>query len=230
MCNSAVLSFVQRVLDAKDVAGKAVLEVGAFDVNGSPRPHIEGLGPSHYVGVDISAGPGVDEVLDVRDLVDRFGVGSFDVVISVEMLEHVHDWRRAISQMKRVLRPGGVLLLTTRSRGFPHHDYPHDFWRFELADVEEIFRDMLLEVNEPDLEEPGVLVRATRPATFAEADLSLMRLHSIIYGFRVRNTNAVLSRVAEARSKPRAVVRGAVLGILTDRSANWLRAVVRRAR
>jgi SAM-dependent methyltransferase len=38
---------------------------------------------------------------------------SFDLVISIEVLEHVPDARRATEEIARLLRPGGVLLLTT---------------------------------------------------------------------------------------------------------------------
>ena len=82
--------------------------------------------PANYVGIDITAGRGVDEVCDVADLVARFGASSFDLVISTEMLEHVYDWPRAVNKMKEVLRPEGVILFTTRSPGFPLHGYPDD--------------------------------------------------------------------------------------------------------
>jgi ubiquinone/menaquinone biosynthesis C-methylase UbiE len=38
---------------------------------------------------------------------------SFDLVISIEVLEHVGDVRKAIQEIVRVLRPGGTALITT---------------------------------------------------------------------------------------------------------------------
>ncbi|MEQ1761626.1 MAG: class I SAM-dependent methyltransferase [Pyrinomonadaceae bacterium] len=184
MCNSACLDFGRTKLTEADVAGKRVIEIGAVDINGSLRPDVEALGPSEYLGIDIAEGPGVDEVCNVYDLVERYGPESFDVAISSEMIEHVHDWRKAISQIKQILRPGGVLVMTTRSIGFPYHDYPFDYWRYELDDMRTIFSDMTIEALEPDTDDPGVLVKARKPENFVENDLSEHALYSMVIGGR----------------------------------------------
>jgi len=57
-------------------------------------------------------------VLPAERLVDYFGPESFDVVVSTEVVEHVLDWRLVINNMKVVLRRGGFIYLTTRSRAF----------------------------------------------------------------------------------------------------------------
>jgi 2-polyprenyl-3-methyl-5-hydroxy-6-metoxy-1,4-benzoquinol methylase len=44
--------------------------------------------------------------------------GSFDVVISSEMLEHAEAPERAIRELARVLRPRGLLVLTTPNRAW----------------------------------------------------------------------------------------------------------------
>ena len=166
LVNNAVLDFIRTSITAEDVVGRSVLEVGALDVNGSARRVIEPLGPASYVGVDIQEGPGVDRIVSVSFLVDIFGTEAFDIVVATEMLEHVQDWRWAVTQLKRVVAPGGVLLVTTRSPGFHHHGYPHDFWRFTTVDFGRIFADLQESRVVSDPSSPGVFVVGRRPAAF----------------------------------------------------------------
>src|SRR6185436_2470923 len=51
------------------------------------------------------------EVHDIQNI--QHPSGSFDTVISCETVEHVPDPRKAISELARLLKPGGRLLLTT---------------------------------------------------------------------------------------------------------------------
>jgi SAM-dependent methyltransferase len=188
MCTNGCLDFTRAQLGEGDVRGRDVLEVGARDYNGTVRSVIEPFEPARYVGVDMLAGPGVDVVAKAEALVDHFGADSFDVVISTELLEHARDWRQVVSNLKRVTRPGGVLVLTTRSKGFPFHGCPLDFWRFELEDFRAIFSDFTIETLEQDAPQtPGVFLRARKPQAFKEVELSDHRLYSIVTRRRTRD-------------------------------------------
>ena len=113
MCNMTGLIFGTRNLYDDEIRDKMVLEVGSRVVLGSLRPFIESRHPDKYVGIDIVDGTGVDVICDAERLLDRFQVGSFDVVVSTELLEHVRDWKKAISNIKHVCRSGGIILITT---------------------------------------------------------------------------------------------------------------------
>jgi SAM-dependent methyltransferase len=159
--------FATTALDPGEVTGKTVIEAGAQDVNGSARASVEAYGPAAYLATDMYPGNGVDVVCAAQDLPARFGDATADVVISTEMLEHAEDWQGAMAGMLTVLRPGGVLVLTTRSEGFPPHGYPDDWWRFSPAAMEAILKAAGLEdiqvQPDPDPASPGVFARAVRP-------------------------------------------------------------------
>ena len=127
--HASVMSFVAG-LPKELWTGKRVLEVGSCNVNGSVRSIIQ---PSakEYIGVDIVQGPGVDIKLDATELQGFWNTESFDIVVSTEMLEHAENWVFALDNMKSMVKPGGFLILTTRSYGFPFHN-PPDHWRFEI--------------------------------------------------------------------------------------------------
>jgi hypothetical protein len=136
MCNQWCLQFSAQAVGHLGSPTR-MLEVGSLDVNGTVRS-VLGHAVTSYYGVDIRPGPGVDEVLDVARLSERFGAEAFDLVTSTEMLEHCFDWQGALFQMLNVLRPDGVLLLTTRSPGFPLHDHPADHWRFGREELKHL--------------------------------------------------------------------------------------------
>ena len=169
----SAMAFACPALTEADVCGKAVLEAGSMNVNGSVRDYVESLGPVSYIGTDMRPGPGVDVVCDAADLAGRFAAA--DVVISTEMLEHAKDWQAAVRGMISVLAEGGVLVLTTRSEGFPLHGYPEDHWRYSVAAMGVILAAAGLDVErlepDPDPQSPGVFARARKPAGWSWPDV-----------------------------------------------------------
>jgi len=186
MCTPEAAAFVRRALTVEDVKGRRVVEVGSCDVNGSARSALEVFGPARYVGVDIVRGPSVDVVEDASRLVGRFGPASFDVVLSTEMVEHVEDWRAVFTNLKGLCALGGVVVVTTRSPGFPYHACPDDFWRYTPADMGLIFADFEVEMleSERDPAKPGVFIKARKADARPVVDLGPIALHSVFTGGR----------------------------------------------
>lgn len=184
MCHASVIFFGVKNLTREDIENKRVIDVGSHNYNGNMSIVAEKMNPKEYIGVDMIPGPGVDVVCLAEDLVEKFGAESFDTVISNELMEHARNWRDVISNMKRVLKPGGNILLTTRGKGFKIHAYPHDYWRYDVEDMKKIFSDFDIEILIPDHQAPGVLLKAKKPLNFTENDLSTIDLFSVVTGER----------------------------------------------
>lgn len=160
--HASVYDFVTRVLGRDEVEGRRILEVGSLDVNGSVRPYVTSLRPAEYVGVDRRRGRRVDVVARAEQLPGMYGKESFDVVICTETLEHMSDWRVSLWGMAAVLRIGGLLVLTTRSPGFPRHDHPADYWRFSVTNMHMLFHVWDLGYIGTDSDAPGVFIVARK--------------------------------------------------------------------
>jgi len=119
---------------ARDVAeyfplAEPLVEIGARAAEGqeSIADMRAIFGAKEHIGCDIQEGLGVDRIEDVHHL--TFETESIGTVIALETLEHVADPIRAVEEMWRVLRPGGVLAISSLMF-FPIHDHPWDYWRF----------------------------------------------------------------------------------------------------
>ncbi len=123
-----VKEFVQLVAETLPVP-EPIYEFGALQVPGQEgfadlRPLFPGR---EYVGCDLRAGPGVDRVLDLHRI--ALADGTVGTVLLLDTLEHVQFFWLALEEVRRVLKPGGLLVLSS-VMDFPIHDYPADYWRF----------------------------------------------------------------------------------------------------
>jgi SAM-dependent methyltransferase len=60
---------------------------------------------------------------------------SIGLVLNCESLEHIQNPQKAIDEIHRVLRPNGLLILTTVMH-FKIHRAPKDYWRFTPDGIE----------------------------------------------------------------------------------------------
>jgi len=98
-----------------------------------------------YIGLDYlgpsataKAALNVDVCGDATEL--PFRSGSFDSVIAMEVLEHVKQPEMALSEIKRVLRPDGYLVVTVPFL-YRVHDPVHDFWRYTSHGLQTLLHD-----------------------------------------------------------------------------------------
>jgi SAM-dependent methyltransferase len=117
-----LVSIIARYLANKQVS---VFDHGCGD---SPyRPLFRGIA-SQYLGGDIPGNPDADIVLDASGCVPC-GDDTFDVILSIQVLEHVADVSRYLSESRRLLKKNGLMILTTHG-WWTHHPFPHDYWRW----------------------------------------------------------------------------------------------------
>ncbi len=109
------------------------------------RPFIEPLVDS-YEGFDIEARTAnVAYLGDIQDM-RAVPADAFDTAICLEVLEHVPDPFRAATEIRRVLKPGGVLIASA-----PHlsrlHEEPHDYYRYTHYGLRHLFTQAGLTVE-----------------------------------------------------------------------------------
>jgi SAM-dependent methyltransferase len=109
-----------------------ILDIGSKEARGS-----YGFGPppsdAKVVCVDMFAGTGVDLVADAHDM-PMVPSGSVDCVVSVSTLEHVRHPFKVVSELYRILKPGGLIYVNVPFI-FPFHADPDDFYRFSCNGI-----------------------------------------------------------------------------------------------
>ena len=74
----------------------------------------------------------ITEDLDIED--------KFDLVLCTNVLEHVYETKKAIKNLKSLMKDGGQLLVSVPFI-YPLHDEPTDFWRFTEHALKKIFSE-----------------------------------------------------------------------------------------
>ncbi len=126
--NPFIRGLVRAVTETFALPGP-ILEVGAYQCEGqSDIADLRSLFPGRpYTGIDVRPGRGVDEIANVEAL--PYPDASFGTVLALETFEHVAHFWRGFAEIRRVLRPDGVLLVSSPFY-FHIHPHPNDYWRF----------------------------------------------------------------------------------------------------
>lgn len=119
----------------------AILDVGSG--TGTMIEHLSRFGDVRGVDFDPEAirfcrERGVQAVERIEGDRLPFADGSFDVVTSFDVLEHIEDDGAMLAEMHRVLRPGGTLLLAVPALPFlwgPQDEISHHHRRYRHAEL-----------------------------------------------------------------------------------------------
>jgi ubiquinone/menaquinone biosynthesis C-methylase UbiE len=124
------------------VQGKSVLDCGCGGGYGSDYLARNGAGV--VVAVDLSAWA-VDQAkisykrenlqfmtMDVCDL--KFKDQTFDVVISFQVIEHIKDYKKHLSEIKKVLKPEGIFIISTPNKNITSCNREKPLFPFHLKE------------------------------------------------------------------------------------------------
>lgn len=118
------------------------LEVGSKDYGSTQDLHSVFASKGEYIGVDMSAGPGVDIVLDMtKDFViidDAIKNMRFGTVFCLSVLEHCHKPFNMAENLTNLLEIGGTLVVSAPF-SWKIHAYPNDYWRFTPEGMKLLF-------------------------------------------------------------------------------------------
>ena len=123
-----------------DKLGDDVLEIGSRMTNERAWWIVNrDLGRGQWTGIDMQEGHGVDLVADIHTLPVNWK-GRFSAVLCSEVLEHVARPWKALPELRRVIRPGGWIVVTTLT-SFPIHGFPDDFYRYTPSGLKLLLED-----------------------------------------------------------------------------------------
>ena len=121
------------VLAKSGVTGGTVLEVGG---RGFPREKVFDPERFTYLDLDLAdTGPGtvIGDITGCPEIPDD----SYDVVLSVDVFEHIDKPWLAGEEIVRILRPGG-LVYTSTLFSWRYHPCPIDYWRYTPEALESL--------------------------------------------------------------------------------------------
>jgi SAM-dependent methyltransferase len=99
-----------------------------LDLGCGEKPYADLFGAARYVGLDYGVQGAAPDVVGSAEQLP-FADGCADLVFSTQVIEHLPNPQRLAQEAFRVLRPGGLLLLSGPFY-WPLHEEPHDYYRF----------------------------------------------------------------------------------------------------
>ena len=173
-----------------------ILDVGCGN---SPFRHLLNPTATEYKGIDVaeaaSFGYRNPDVVYYDGNTIPFADGAFDALLCTEVIEHIADPTKLVGEMHRVLKPGGVGIITVPWSARFHYQ-PFDYHRYTPSMLETIFSrfsECVIHPRGTDLSSIGskIVVAYIRnlmriwPSTPARLLMSPVRLLAALIGIPV---------------------------------------------
>lgn len=113
-------------------------EFRVLDVGCGTKPYYPLFADAaEYIGVDVAG----NEVADVVGVVEEIPLpdAGFEIVLCTQVLEHADDPATGVRELRRVVAPGGRVLLSTHGVQ-AYHPNPRDLWRWTHEGLETLCR------------------------------------------------------------------------------------------
>lgn len=141
----AVLEDAVKDFAATVPAGARVLDAGAGEAR-----HARYFTSHQYTPIDLAIGDTAWDYTRIQALADLtalpFRSGVFRAVLNIVTLEHVREPAQVVSELARVLAPGGRLLLVVPLE-WEVHQAPHDYFRYTRFGLTHLLHQAGLEVE-----------------------------------------------------------------------------------
>lgn len=121
--------------DVRNIKFRTVVDVG-----GGKAPYRKFVKCDEYLVLDIEDRTGTGKVV-ICDLNKKIDLPDkkADLVVMTEVLEHLKNPQQAISEVHRILKSSGKLILTT-PMVWPAHNPPNDFYRYTRYSLENFLK------------------------------------------------------------------------------------------
>ncbi|MDD5596671.1 MAG: methyltransferase domain-containing protein [Victivallaceae bacterium] len=91
-----------------------------------------------YIRADIDKSQNADIIIQANKI--PLESESADIVLSTQVLEHVEDYNQYLKEAQRILKPDGIIILSTHGYWI-YHPHPADYWRWTQAGLKKILSD-----------------------------------------------------------------------------------------
>ncbi len=123
----------------KNLIGGRSLKI--LDIGCGEKPFESMFLNCEYIGIDFTKdGTKADHIVDLNHESIPYGDEEFDVVIASESMEHIFNNLNVVSEIKRVVKKGGYIYMSTPFM-FQEHGSPYDFFRFTQYYYKKMFED-----------------------------------------------------------------------------------------